>query len=597
MLLRRPFLISNTLVGRPLVAGELDFSGMTGRVGSGTFFPDRMDLRWRDVPLDASFLVCDGKIFNRAELLDRLQSRLSPSCPVASLIRASYDRWGADCLRYLSGEFSFAIWDESERMLFCATDHVGARPLYYWFRNGRFVFANDPEAVLSHPAVPRLPNLRKIAMRGVLGGSGHFSQETFHEGILALPAGAWIKVDRGGPKPGRFWELDILPGLVPKGEDEACETLQGILVDSVEDRIAGVGSVGALLSGGLDSSSLVALAARSRAKSGGAITALAGVVPGNRGQGAADEKHFIDQFLEWPGVRMSYVSPPPDEGPFSGLDQPEKFSRTFVVTSRHFLYDALQRAALSQNLELLLDGGGGEFGVTSHNRVYFLELAFGLKLPALWRELRGLERHTGVSPIRELAAHVLNYLFPRRHLNPPLLLRAEFVQKYGVEVAPYRPGPDHRKVQLYRTRDYLARRTSAVGAQRWVPHSYPLLDKRLLEFCLAAPGSLKVQGGYLRVLIRRAMNGLLPPAIQWRTTKAPFSPDYFTRYNYQIEIARSWLARIHPADPVCEVVDLAALRDRLVPFRAGDSESSAYIAVPVTMYLINFLRQFSRFRP
>jgi hypothetical protein len=108
---------------------------------------------------------------------------------------------------------------------------------------------------------------------------------------------------------------------------------------------------------------------------------------------------------------------------------------------------------------------------------------------------------------------------------------------------------------------------------------------------------LKVRNGYQRYLIREALDGMLPRRIQWRTNKAPFSPDYFFRYNTQLEKARCFVAAISPRDPIRSVVDVERLKLLLRPAPVPRGNAESLTAVPTTIYLILFLRQFTEFRP
>jgi asparagine synthase (glutamine-hydrolysing) len=126
--------------------------------------------------------------------------------------------------------------------------------------------------------------------------------------------------------------------------------------------------------------------------------------------------------------------------------------------------------------------------------------------------------------------------------------------------------------------------------------SYPLLDKRVVEFCLSVPAKYKVRHGYRRYLIRRALNGILPPRIQWRTSKAPFSPDYFFRYNSQLQKAREFVAAVGIGDPIRSVVDINTLDRLLQRPLVADGDDAALSLIPATIYLICFLRQFADFR-
>jgi len=109
---------------------------------------------------------------------------------------------------------------------------------------------------------------------------------------------------------------------------------------------------------------------------------------------------------------------------------------------------------------------------------------------------------------------------------------------------------------------------------------------------------MDVREGYPRYPVRAALDGTLPARIQWRTDKLPFSPDYSVRYNCQIGIAREFVAAIRTHDPVRSIVDVESLQKLLVPVDgASGTITAARDQVPSTLYLINFLRQFSEFRP
>jgi asparagine synthase (glutamine-hydrolysing) len=127
----------------------------------------------------------------------------------------------------------------------------------------------------------------------------------------------------------------------------------------------------------------------------------------------------------------------------------------------------------------------------------------------------------------------------------------------------------------------------------------PYFDKRVIEFCLAAPGEMKVWGGYHRYLIRASLAGILPPAIQWRISKEPFSPDLHLRYNRQRPQAQALLASIAPHDPIRHIVNVEKLkRLATIEMPAGWTNTSAHEASMNALrgiYLIAFLRQFGEY--
>ena len=126
---------------------------------------------------------------------------------------------------------------------------------------------------------------------------------------------------------------------------------------------------------------------------------------------------------------------------------------------------------------------------------------------------------------------------------------------------------------------------------------YPFTDKRIIEFCLASPGSIKVHNGYKRYMIRLGMRGILPSKIRWRISKEPFSPDYHNRYNKQKAIALRILSSIKKSELISDIINIKKLKKQV----NYDMKSNRYnnqrdfIAmhiVPMTVYLFYFLRQF-----
>lgn len=130
---------------------------------------------------------------------------------------------------------------------------------------------------------------------------------------------------------------------------------------------------------------------------------------------------------------------------------------------------------------------------------------------------------------------------------------------------------------------------------------YPMMDKRLLEFCLALPLDWKVNKGYKRYAVRAGLNGILPPEIQWRNSKAHFSPDYNRRYNQQLPQVKDFLNVIAPNDPIREIIDIEKIKS-WTNYSIADTGNNVYqttIArdrLPFSIYVINFLRRFKEYQ-
>jgi asparagine synthase (glutamine-hydrolysing) len=296
-------------------------------------------------------------------------------------------------------------------------------------------------------------------------------------------------------------------------------------------------------------------------------------------------------------VRTEYV-PALGRGPFDHIEDPVRYRESFLWTSRHYLYDAFQERAAALGLDVILDGWGGELGPTCWGLDYLVELAAGFRWIALAGELARARRRSGRNPIRLLGGKLLASLNPNTDFRPMVLFTAEFRQECAVRPGVGRRWPNQQRSQKELLR--LFRHKHANVQTTWppppVPYSYPFVDKRVVEFCIAAPPRLKVRDGYERCLIRDTLDGILPRKIQRRTTKMPFAPDYYVRYNEQLDKAREFVAAIRPADPVRGIVDVERLKSMLVPVDPLVGKSEALISIPGTIYLILFLRQFAEFR-
>lgn len=206
-------------------------------------------------------IAADLKLYRRGDLATALGVPES-DCTDYELVLSAFEKWGSECPRHLLGEFCFAIQDDPARRLFLCVDHMGFRPLYYWQSGTRIVFADDPRRVVAALGVPRILNRKKLAGMAIPNGLDLYHDETFHAAVLSLPPGTSLTVDRRGVSRSVYWKPELRPELVPHREDEAFEALRELLTRAVGDRMEGHDSVAALLSGGLDSSSVTAIAAR-----------------------------------------------------------------------------------------------------------------------------------------------------------------------------------------------------------------------------------------------------------------------------------------------------------------------------------------------
>ena len=542
-------------------------------------------------------IVADAELHNRDELLRQLgcDDKNPADTSDSNLILRAYEKWAEGCPEYLLGDFAFAVWDDARKRLFCCRDHMGSKTFLYWKDGSKFVFAGYSGLILACPGVPRRLNRRKLAAATLPAGFHYHREETFHAGILSLPSGCSMTVDRDEVKTRRYWEPVVDERLVPRKPAESLEALRAILVQAVEDRLHPSRPVSVQLSGGLDSSAIASIAARSLEKQNRQLNAISAVLPETRLGQFSDERGFIDEFRSWPNIQIRYVTGG-DRGPFDSLHDPRPFEVFPLRPSRFYLVEECEKVAIANGSQSLLWGVGAEMGPSAPGDRYYLELALNLRLPTLLKEWHDLRAAGGQSLLRKLKGQVTQVLFPLRRQAALTVLSREFQRECEAKRPPAVRLFSERQLQIYNVQTYLNKH--AVGKGQGITlirQSAPFLDKRIVEFCLALPSDLRVHGGYSRYPIRGALEGILPPRIQWRTTKTPFAPDYFLRYNSQLGMARDFVDAIGPRDPVRTVVDVDLLRSLMVPVDPLRGNQIARFQVPMGCFVITFLRQFSEF--
>jgi len=215
---------------------------------------------------DHSVAVCfNGEIYNYVELMEELEEkghRFRTRSDTEVIVHA-YEQWGEECLERLNGMFAFALYDKGREELFAARDRTGQKPFYYWQGGGRLVFASEVKAILECEDVPRQANLR--AIDGYLALRYVPQPETLFEGVRVLPAGHWLRLRKGELELRRYWDVPVYEGPY-RSEAEYQEEFEALFLDAVRLTLRSDVPVGAYLSGGIDSSLVVAAITRFKDK-------------------------------------------------------------------------------------------------------------------------------------------------------------------------------------------------------------------------------------------------------------------------------------------------------------------------------------------
>ena len=205
-----------------------------------------------------AWIVFNGEIYNYKELrakLEKLGHEFRTNSDTEAIVHA-YDEYGADCPKHLRGMFVFAIWDERTQELFLARDRVGKKPLLYAHVKGQLIFGSEFQALLLHPDVSR--DVERDALHYYLSFMCVPAPLTAYRAIRKLEPGHWLRWKAGEIRIERYWEPDFNK-KVKLSEEEAGERAVEVLREAVRVRLMSEVPLGAFLSGGIDSSAVVAL--------------------------------------------------------------------------------------------------------------------------------------------------------------------------------------------------------------------------------------------------------------------------------------------------------------------------------------------------
>ena len=478
-------------------------------------------------------LAMDGRVDNRGDLRRALEyaGLTLRDDTDAELALKSYLAWDEGCLDRIVGDFAFIVYDKEKRRLFCARDPLGVKPFYYWENGKTLLWASELQQLFQHPEVRKEPNEGMVAE--YLSARITSLEETLYAGIMRLPPAHAMTVSAAGLTRRCYWDPDPVPDEEPPDVRECSSRFGETLREAVRCRLRSQRPVGAELSGGLDSSSIVGVAQglfREGIPGGDTFETFSLIFPGFD----CDESPFIDAVVEHWCLRANKCRP--DEGEW--YRESARRHQDFPDHPNGRMSVPIYRALQERKWRACLTGVGGDQWLDREREVRWRHRAsFALQpYPRLSAALRRAVGSKGYPPWipDELARRV--GLAERLRMRP---VRRRF-RGLG-QRSQYALLADGHSVHALEMTDRLASRFG-------LEPRHPFYDRRLVEFALELPDTLHRQGGLGKVLLRRAVPPLLPALVRDRESKAEFS-GLFARmiereaasFDDSVLAARGWL--------------------------------------------------------
>ncbi len=484
-------------------------------------------------------IIHNGEIYNYIELRETLQKKgySFHSQTDTEVIAAAYDCWQELCVDYFDGMFAFAIWDEKEKELFAARDRFGEKPFFYYYDNNNLLFASEMKALWA-AGIERKPNQKMLFNFITIGYTDNPSEpgETFFESINKLPPATTLKYSFNTRQLSleKYWDID--PESMDKKitDDEAIEKFTALFTSSVKRRLRSDVTIGTSLSGGLDSSSVIAMLdeLQSLDYKPKAFTA---VFPNFDKDESAFSKQaaaafHLEQFMvdvkgedlvsDW--EKLCYHQ----EEPFGSAS----------IFAQYKVY----QLAKEQGVKVLLDGQGADETLAGYHKYYkwyWQELFRNRKLYRS-KELKAAaaigigEKFDYKNMIAAYFPAFASVVMERQYLLKAIRqedLAKDFVRLHSKE-AYYTPPEyfDLNGVLYFNTCIHGLEELLRYADRNSMAHSrevrLPFLSHELIAFIFSLPSHFKIREGWTKWLLRKSMDNKLPAAITWRKDKVGFEP-------------------------------------------------------------------------
>ncbi|MEY8096910.1 asparagine synthase-related protein [Falsihalocynthiibacter sp. S25ZX9] len=507
-------------------------------------------LPYRDTDSGAT-ITADVRLDNREELLAKLAlDGQTATIGDGELILRAYLAWGDTCLDHLLGDFAFAIWDPRNMRLFCARDQLGVRQLIYYHQpNKVFAFATEPAAILAVDAMPRDLNEGRIADFLYDDLEGIDFTSTFYEQLFRLPPAHSLTLDESGLALRRYWTLTPGPELKLPSDEAYAKAFLDVFTKAVHCRLRSPTPVGSMLSGGMDSGSVVAVASRLLADEGlGPLETFSAVGP--------DPQTCIETKAAFAAMTMPDLNPHVTNYAELGSLMPELLDLNQRSEEPFDAQMVLPRAVYLMGhragVKVMLDGVAGDV-VLGHG-IHIARLLRAGKWRQALQNVRGEKRFWGHPfPIWKALLHPVWTAFVpesirrsrhrfleargRQRSTDTSLLHPDFARKVGLtgRIRTYRKtfgdleksSAEDRAGSIVHTHLAVAReRYDRVASCVAIEPRDPFMDLRVVEFCLSLPADQLLSDGWPKMILRRSMAGKLPDQVRWRFGKQHLGGDF-----------------------------------------------------------------------
>lgn len=482
---------------------------------------------------DATFtIVYNGEIYNAPELRKELEQRgrvFTTTCDTEVLLTA-YMEWGRSCVDRLNGIFAFGIWNSEEQSLFLVRDRLGVKPLFYTYSDGRLIFGSEPKSILAHPDFPSQisgEGLAEIFAVGPARTPGHGVYRNLNE----LKPGHCALMDRSGFNIRAYWKLES------REHTDDLETtalkVRELLIDTVKRQLLSDVPICTLLSGGLDSSALTAIAANYYEETG---------------QGPL-HTHSVDYVDNDKYFKANAFQPNSDAPWIKRMTEHLGTVHHYSFFDTPELVDSLKIATLARDLPGMADVDGSLYLFCREIKKNATVAISGEAADEVFGGYPWFHREDALNAntfpwslalknrISLLSPELVDWVKPEQYVQDRYRQALDEVPRLAGENAQQNRMREMSYLNITRFMPTLLDRKDRMSMAVGLEVRVPFCDHRLVEYVWNIPWEMKTAGDREKGILRRALKGILPEDVLTRK-KSPYpkthNPEYTAAVKKQV---------------------------------------------------------------
>ncbi|MGD8781909.1 MAG: asparagine synthase-related protein [Ignavibacteria bacterium] len=535
-----------------------------------------------------------SRIYNKEELFHKLSvpHHQRQSLSDNQIFMKCFKKWKYECPKYIIGEWVFAIWNNVEKELFITTSHYDGPNLYYCNIGETFYFSNSLKALLALDNIPKEINDLRVAQ--FLTGWQN-SDENFYKSINRLGAAHSIRISANKFEIKRYWALEEAPPIRFKTDSEYVEAFKELYTEAVKCRVAVGKNVGSMLSGGLDSGSVSALAAMELKKQGKILQAFSSVpafdVSASNINTAGLKNYFLDETdcinatAGYNGnIDVNFIKSK-NLSPLKALKKYlQMFEEPVGITKNLYWQISMNECAKTKEIDILLNGRRGNITVSWKGFFTGIMDWYAFLERVKNGHVTDYRNILGAAKTHLIVPAIPNVIYKQIKERQNLQLRLNDFSIINNAFAKTQNLTGHLKENIYveqgNPRDFqisfLNPLYGVLPFSAELDRFYslwstdPTADKRILEFCTSIPNNQFYRKGTKKYLFKRAMKGILPDKVLYNSRKGLQAADFQQRLIQDLPEIKSILESLKKSEICNHYLDVKKIESALPLIRQNN---------------------------